>query len=101
MKDVASRLSGISFIVASVALLVGFAHYWLGPIDPPPGPEQVAAERVVAAGQAAWARLRHVDPPRGPDRAKWGSDRTIDAAASFFGAFALLLASIAYARGER
>lgn len=101
MNKPAGRLSGISFVVATVALIVGFAHYWFGPIEAPPTVEQVAAGKVVAIGQAAWARLHHRAVPDSPERDDWGPDRAIQAGSSLAGALALLLAAVAYARGER
>jgi MFS family permease len=101
MTRLAGRLSDVGLALAIAALLIGFTHCWFGPVEPPPPVEQVVAEKIVGAGQAIWARLRHEESPRPFAREQWGPDRSIKFAASLLGVLAVALAAIGFARRER
>lgn len=96
------KLGVVSLVLGACALLLALAHFWLGPLSPPPNLEQTVATKAASVRDAALAGLRgQAPPPAARSSPRWSADQLAGAATGLMGGLALVLGLAAWSKGGR
>lgn len=90
----------LALLLGMLAFIGSVAHFWLGPINPPPKLEDSIAEEAVKIRDKVVAKLKGEDVPAETYKLDWDADRIAMAAIASFGALAILLAVVGFVRHE-
>ena len=90
----------VGLVVGVLALGGALAHFFVGPINPPPPLETIAAEKVVKIKESIAAKLRGEELPQTGTVRGWDADRVVETSTAMTGFLAMVLAIVSFIRRE-